>query len=417
MGAGWRGQGPQLESTGEMTPGTGEGEAPVSLMGRATAIDLDANATAAPLPEVVKAVAGAMRAPNGNAASAHGGGRGARARLAEALDDIGSLVGAPPRSVVLTSGGTEANNAAIRHLARRHGRIVTSPVEHASVAAPLAAVAADGCDVVVVPVDRDGLLDLDCLAGALTFGCAVAVGWASGETGVVQPMEEIAALCRRAGAVLFVDAAQAVGRVPVDVSRVPIDLLSFSGHKLHGPTGTGALFVRDAEGFEPLILGGGQQGGLRSGTVDVVGAVGLAAACTHRRGGFEAHVARLRDLRDRLEEAILAAVPDTTVNATGAPRLPNTTNLRFAGVDGQALVAKLDAAGVYGSQASACSSGRPEPSATLLAMGLTEDEAWSSLRLSVSVLNTEAEVDRAAAVIADSVAALRRFSLLVGGAS
>ena len=209
--------------------------------------DLDANATAAPLLGVVDAVAAAMRAPHGNAASAHGGGRAARARLAAALDAVGSLVGAAPGSVVLTSGGTEANNAAIRHLARRHGRIVTSPVEHASVTVPLAAAC---CEVVVVPVDGHGLLDMGRLAGALTPGCAVAVGWANGETGVVQPVEAIAALCRRAGAALFVDAAQAVGRVPVDLRRVPIDLLSFSGHKLHGPTGTGALFVRDPERFE-----------------------------------------------------------------------------------------------------------------------------------------------------------------------
>ena len=374
---------------------------------RKAAIDLDANATAAPLPAVVDAVAAAMRAPHGNAASAHGGGRVAGARLAEALDAVGSPIGAPPGTVVLTSGGTEANNAAVRHLARRHGRVVTSPVEHASVAAPLAGAAAR-CEVVVVPVDGRGLLDMGRLAGALAPGCAVAVGWANGETGVVQPVEAIAALCRRAGAALFVDAAQAFG-------RVPIDLLSFSGHKLHGPTGTGALFVRDPDGFEPLLLGGGQQGGLRSGTVDVAGAAGLAAACAHRREGFALHVARLRALRDRLERAILAAVPDTTVNGADAPRLPNTTSLRFAGADGQALVARLDAMGVRASQASACSSGRLEPSSALLAMGLTEDEAWSSLRFSVSILNTEAEIDRAVDVIAGAVATSRRFASLAGG--
>ena len=386
----------------------------IRTVDREVAVDLDANATAAPLTGVVDAMVAAMRNAPGNPASAHGGGRAAGARLAEALDAVASLICAPPGTVVLTSGGTEANNAAVRHLARRHGRIVTSSVEHASVAAPLAAVAG-ACDVVTVPVDGRGLLDLDRLAGTLTPGCAVAVGWANGETGVVQPVEAIAALCCRAGAVLFVDAAQAVGRVPVDLRRVPIDILSFSGHKLHGPTGTGVLFVRDAEGFEPLILGGGQQGGLRSGTVDVAGAAGLAAACAHRREGFAAHVARLRALRDRLEGAILAAVPDVAVNGAGAPRLPNTTSLRFSGADGQALVARLDAMGVRASQASACSSGRPEPSATLLAMGLTEGEAWSSLRFSVSILNTEAEIDRAADVVAEVVAALRRFSLLAGG--
>ena len=385
----------------------------IRTVDREAAVDLDANATAAPLTGVVDAMVAAMRNAPGNPASAHGGGRAARARLAAALDAVGSLLGAAPGSVVLTSGGTEAD-AAVRHLARRHGRIVTSPVEHASVAAPLAAVAG-ACDVVTVPVDGGGLLDMGRLAGALTPGCAVAVGWAGGETGVVQPVEAIAALCRRAGAALFVDAAQAVGRVPVDVGRVPIDILSFSRHKLHGPTGTGALFVRDAQGFEPLILGGGQQGGLRSGTVDVAGAAGLAAACAHRREGFAAHVGRLRALRDRLEGAILAAVPDTAVNGAGAPRLPNTTSLRFSGADGQALVARLDAMGVRASQASACASGRPEPSGTLLAMGLTEEEAWSSLRLSVSILNTEAEIDRAADVIAEAVAASRRFPLLAGG--
>lgn len=376
-------------------------------------IDLDANATVVPLPAVVDAVAGAMRASNGNPASAHGGGRAAQAKIVAALDEVASLIGAPPESVILTSGGTEANNAAVHHLARRHRRILTSPVEHASVAAPLAA--ARGCEVVVVPVDRHGVLDMGRLADALTPSCAVAMGWANGETGVLQPVEAIAALCARAGAALFVDAAQAVGRVLVDVSRAPIDLLSFSGHKLHGPTGTGVLFVRELEGFEPLLLGGGQQGGLRSGTVDVAGALGLATACAHRREGFGSCVARLRDLRDRLEGAILAAVPDVVVNGSGAPRVPNTTSLRFAGVDGQALLAHLDAAGIHASQASACASGRPEPSATLLAMGLTEAEAWSSLRLSLSILNTEAEIDRAADAIIGAVISLRRFSLLAGG--
>lgn len=265
----------------------------------------------------------------------------------------------------------------------------------------------------ILPLRRDGVVNLEALAAELEEGLdIVSVQWASGETGVVQPVREIAKLCRAKGTVFHTDAAQAFGRVPLDLNGSGIGLATLSAHKVHGPLGIGALWIRDGRLVAPSMLGGGQQEGLRSGTENVPGAAGFAAACQMRAAHFEEDVRRMAELRDRFERAVLRSVPDTAVNGEASARLCNTTSIRFRGIEGQALVANLDRAGIMCSQTSACSSGRPEPSRTLLAMGLSEAEAWSTVRFSFSAMNTVDEADAAASEVTSAVARLRSFMVL-----
>jgi cysteine desulfurase len=368
-------------------------------------IYLDSNATTPALPEVSRAVTEALMEGFGNPSSAHARGDLARRRLQRARETVASFLGAEPEQLVLVSGGTEGNNAVLGGAPA--STLITTAVEHPSVLRPIAAAAARGATVVELGVDRSGLIALSALEEAMRVAtrALVSVQWASSETGVVQPIEEIAAICRRHGALLHVDAAQAVG-------RLSIDFLTFSGHKLHAPPGIGVLFVRVPGAMAPWLLGGGQEQGLRSGTENLAGALGLAAAIEHRASRFAEALRALRQLRDALEREVLAAVPGVEVNGGGAPRLGNTSNLRFTGVDGQALLAALDRAGIRCSQASACSSRRPEPSYVLRAMGLSEDEAFASLRFSVSVLNTEDEIDGAVKAIKAAAAQLRSVLLV-----
>ncbi|MBI2570974.1 MAG: aminotransferase class V-fold PLP-dependent enzyme [Candidatus Schekmanbacteria bacterium] len=242
----------------------------------------------------------------------------------------------------------------------------------------------------------------------------LSVQWVCGETGVVQPLARLAAIAHRSGASLHVDAAQAVGRLPIDLAAFPgIDFLTFSGHKLHGPLGTGVLYAREPRSLTPLLLGGEQERGVRSGTENLPGIVGLALACELRRRGLPEAIARMRHLRDRFEARVIGEVVGAAVNGAGAPRVGNTSNLRFLGLDGQALLAQLDRRGIACSQGSACSSRRPQPSHVLRAMGLSEDEAFSSLRFSFSVLNTNEDVERAACAIKDATAQLRALPSLL----
>jgi cysteine desulfurase len=375
-------------------------------------IYLDNNATTPALPEVVRTVTEALMEGFGNPSSAHARGDLARCQLQRARETVAGFLGAEPEQLVFVSSGTEGNNAVLGGV--RVSTLITTAVEHPSVLSPIAAAAGRGAAVVELGVDCSGLIALSALEAALRAASRVLVSvqWASGETGVVQPIEEIAAICRRHGALLHVDAAQAVGRLPIDLRRISINFLTFSGHKLHAPPGIGVLFVRAPGAMAPWLLGGGQEQGLRSGTENLPGVLGLAAAIEHRASRFAEALRSMRQLRDALEREVLASVPDVKVNGGGAPRLGNTSNLRFAGVEGQALLAALDRAAIRCSQASACSSRRPEPSYVLRAMGLSGDEAFASLRFSVSILNTADEMDRAVKTIQAAVARLRSVVLV-----
>jgi len=381
-----------------------------------TQINLDANANAAPTPTVIAAVVDALQ-HGANPSSAHAGGETARAILEKARDSVVALSeGLYPENVVFTSGCTEANNLVVASHARRGGVFITSTVEHPSLLRPAEALAASGYDVRFLPADQDGLVDLRTLVlwlSQITGPVTVSIQTANSETGVVQPITTIAEMVAGNGMVLFhSDAAQAFGKQTTALGRGRgPDVVSISGHKLHAPMGVGALLVHDDETrLSAQLLGGEQEQGLRAGTQAMPMIAGLAAACEARAQNLAADVGRMAQLRDRLEAGVRAAVPQVIVNGAQAPRLPNVTNLLFPGVDAMSLVANLDAEGVLASQGAACSSRRPEPSYVLMAMGLSESDAFSCVRFSVSPLNTVAEIDMAIALIAKVYRRLEMFA-------
>lgn len=311
---------------------------------------------------------------------------------------------------MFTSGATEGNNAVIRGISHRQPAtvVITSVAEHPSLSGPAVAASMHA----EVPVSGLGLIDPECVAARVpTDGPPplIALAWVNGETGIIQPVHEIAASVRvrRADAIVLVDAAQAVGRLPI--RDMPCDVLTFSGHKLHGPAGIGvmALADPDEDRIAPLICGGGQEGGRRSGTVNVAGAVGLGVALEERAACLDQAIARMGAMRDTFEAAVLARVDGAVVNGAASPRVPNTSNIRFDRVDAIALVARLDQKGVAASFGSACQGGRPGPSPTLRAMGLSEREAQSSVRFSFSILNTLDEALEAADIVARTVEKMR----------
>lgn len=370
---------------------------------------LDANATAAPLPVVIEAVSEAMRSQVGNPASAHAGGAAARKALEFARDQVSEAVGlSEPEAVFFVSGGTEANNTVISSFVRKETPpiFLVATVEHSSVIEPLLSWCPNR--VSWLQVDACGRIDPEDArrhAFRANGPIVLLLQAVNSETGVIQPVDEIVGAVRsaRPDAFVHLDAAQAIGRIRIDRQASFVDSISFSGHKMHGPQGTGVLIVRDLTTLRPFVLGGGQERGLRSGTPNVPGIVGLGVAARTRMCSFDAANGKMFELRDRFEEAVLRGLGELVlINGGNAARVSNTSNLRFRSIDGMQLLAHLDAAGVMASQGSACSSGRPEPSRVLRAMGLSESDAFSSLRFSFSVLNA-AEDALAAADIVNSV--------------
>lgn len=387
---------------------------PSGLAGRSNVVNLDANANATPTRAVIAAVVEAMSEGAGNPSSGHLAGDLARSIVERARDSVASLLdGVIEEGVTFTSGCTEANNTVLRGLATFPRYVlITSVVEHASVLKVAELLGMQGADVHRVKVDSTGVLDLAQLEALLSHageGCLLSVQVANSETGVIQPIEAIAELAQRYGAVFHADAAQSFGKLRTNLAcgRGP-DVITVSGHKLHAPAGVGAIIARSPSlPLRPLVVGGDQEHGRRAGTQSVPLLAGFAAACKERALAFSENVERMRRLRDRLERGILDALPSTRVNGGAALRLPNSSNLLFRGVDGMALVANLDAQGVLASQGSACSNRRPEPSHVLTAMGLSKADAFSSVRFSVSPLNTEEEIDRAVQIIVTAASQLR----------
>ena len=375
-------------------------------------ICLDANATTRPLDEVIGVVSAAMRGDGGNPSSAHWRGGIARTLLEGARDDVTRLLpGTLPEGVIFTSGGTEANNAVLTPagLDSRGITLITTAVEHSSVLQPAERFARMGGKVVILPVSRDGMVEPNALGKAVRNAAGtvlVSVQWANSETGVVQPISHLTAEARgaRPDVLFHSDVAQAIGRVRIDLAANGIDVATFSGHKLHGPQGIGALVLRDPElKVSPFILGGGQERGMRSGTQNVAGAAGLGLAMRIRAAEFDTLVGRLSVMRESFEHAVLSLVPEARLNGVAAQRVPNTSNILFPGIEAMELIARLEAKGLACSLGSACSSARPEPSHVLLAMGLTETEAFSCVRFSFSILNTLDEADRAARLVGETV--------------
>lgn len=379
---------------------------------------LDHNATTPLDEQAAAAMVRCFHAVHGNASSVHEDGRAARALVEEARRQVAALVGGAPAEIVFTSCATEANNGALRGMAewlieaRGDALLVTTPVEHPSVLAPAAWLGRHGVEVRTTPVDGLGRLDPQAVASLLDPGrpTIVSVMLANNETGNLYPVRAVAALAHAAGAVVHVDAVQAAGKVPVDVATLGADLLTLSAHKLHGPKGVGALWIRRGLRVAPFLLGGHQERGRRGGTENVAGVVGFGEAARIAAATLADVAPRMAALRDRLWGRIVATISGAHRNGDPAAALPNTLNVSFDGVEGEVVLASLDLEGVSVSSGSACTAGSLEPSHVLLAMGLPPERARGAVRLSLGRGTTEAEIDRVAALLPAIVARGRALS-------
>jgi cysteine desulfurase NifS len=365
--------------------------------GPGNTIYLDNNATTSPAAEVYEAMAPFLEGSCGNPSSIHHSGREAKAAVENARRQVAALINARPRRVVFTGGGSEADNLAIKGVASRlkdRGRhIVTSGIEHPAVMNTCEYLSREGFDITYLEVDQDGLVAPEALAGAIREDTIlVSIMMANNEVGTILPVAELCEVAHEKGVLFHTDAVQAAGKIPVDAEALGVDMLSVSGHKMHGPKGTGALYVRKGVDLEPLVHGGRQEGGLRAGTENVPSVAGFGKAAELARRCLE-DSGKMTALRDRLERGIKEIVPGTKLNGHPENRLPNTLNLTMPGIRGESIVIALDQRGVSLSSGSACKSGSPEPTHVLLAMGKTEEEAHRSVRFSLSRYSTKEEID------------------------
>lgn len=379
-------------------------------------IYLDNNATTRVSQDVLDVMLPFQKSLYGNPSSIHGFGSRAAEKLEEAREQVAALLGVSGKEILFTSGGTESDNTAIRSALevspdKRH--IVTSAVEHPAIRSLCQYYSKRGYQVTEVPVNQEGELDLDFYEKHLTSDTAVvSLMWANNETGVIFPVEKAALLAHERGIPFHTDAVQAVGRMPINLRNSPINMLSLSGHKLHGPKGIGVLYVRKGTRFRPTILGGHQERGRRAGTENTPAIVGLGKACELAYREMEKKNARIKKLRDKLEGGILTRIPSTRINGRKAPRLPNTTNISFEYVEGEGVLLLLDEWGICASTGSACSSGSLEPSHVLLAMGVSPAVAQGTVRFSLSMYNSNEEIDFFLTKIPGIIEKLRSISPL-----
>ena len=373
---------------------------------------LDSNATTPLLPEVFEAMRPYYFEEFGNASSIHHHGQHARAAVERARESVARLLGCRAAEVVFTSGGTEADNLGIFGIVQSGDHVITSQIEHHAVLNACKRLEQRGVEVTYLRVDADGLVDPDDLRGALRANTKlISIMMANNETGVIQPVEEIGRVAAEEDVYFHTDAVQAAGKVPIDVKQIGCDLLSISGHKFHGPQGTGALYVRRGTLLEPLFFGGNHERQRRAGTENLPGIIGLGHAAEIARHGFEdGSVERIRSLRDRLESNLLEEIDSAGVNGGDARRVPNTSNIYFDHIEGEAMVIALDLKGLAVSTGAACSSGAIEPSHVLTAMGLSAERARASIRFSIGKHNTEEDIAFALSVVPATIARLRELS-------
>lgn len=378
-------------------------------------IYFDNNATTAVLRQVRDRMMTVLESGPLNPSSSHHQGRMAREILESARADTASLVNCGPSQLFFTSGATEANHRVLELLRRGRLRgysLVTTAVEHASILEAAHQLSREGVHVTVVPVDADGAVRAGSIADAIEGPkTLVSVQWANNETGVLHPIREIAAIVRDRGATLHCDGVQAAGKTSVDVQQVPVDFLVFSSHKINGPQGVAALVARDPDSLTPALPGGGQERGGRPGTENLAAIAGFGVACALRAENLLTWMSRVALLREKFESKLLASGVVKCINGAGAARLCNTTNVQFELAEGEALFLRLQAAGIACSQGSACNARKPEPSFVLRAMGLTEEQAWASVRFSFSNGNTLSEVADAVEVIQGMCQSLSRSPL------
>ncbi len=360
-------------------------------------IYVDNNATTQVAPEVLEEMLPYLKENYGNPSSMHTFGGKVGRKIREARADVAELLSVTPEEIIFTSCGTESDSTAIRAAIlsnpdKKH--IVTTRVEHPAIKNLFEHLSKNGYRVTFVPVDRKGRLDLNYLYETLGDDTAVvSVMWANNESGVIFPIEEISQVVNEKGIVFHTDAVQVVGKIPIDLKNVPVDMFSLSGHKFHGPKGVGALYIRKGTKFSPFLIGGHQESGRRGGTENVASIIGLGKASQLVSAHLEKEYNRVKQLRDKLENELLNRVPNTMINGDRENRLPNTTSIAFEYVEGESILLMMDEFGICASSGSACTSGSLEPSHVLRAMGVPFTAAHGSIRFSLSMYNTEEEID------------------------
>lgn len=378
---------------------------------------LDNNATTRVDPLVLEVMSPHFLQDFGNASSIHEFGQQAREAVENARQAVADLIGCQAKEIVFTSGGTESDNTAIRGIAAGHsdkGRhLITTTIEHPAVLRTMEQLEEEGFQVTYLPVDRQGLIRLEDLHAAVREDTIlISIMHANNETGAIQDLPAVGRFGREKGILFHSDAVQSAGKIPLDVNELGVDLLSLSAHKIHGPKGVGALYIRHGVEMKSLLLGGSHERGRRGGTENVPGIVGLGKAAVLAREGLADFDLRVRSLRERLETELLERVPQTRINGSTLRRMPHTTNLSFRGVEGEALLISLDLQGIAVSTGAACSSGSLEPSHVLKAMGFQNRRVESALRLSLSRMTTEEEITAALDVLPSTVQRMRELSPL-----
>jgi len=378
-------------------------------------IYFDHNATTPVAPEVLAAMLPYLKEEFGNASSIHAFGQNARGAVERARSSVAALLGARAADIMFTSGGTESNNHAIfGAVAAAPGKakhVITSAIEHFAVLDTCKALAKSGVELTILPVDREGLVNPEHVRGAIRSETVlITLMLANNEIGTIEPIEEIGKIAAEKGIAFHTDAVQAAGKIPVDVEKLGVNLLSISAHKFCGPKGVGALYIRKGTQLDPLLYGGHSERDRRPGTEDVAAIAGMGKAAELARIGMREENERIRGLRDRLERGLLERVPHSWVNGGRAPRVPNTSNMTFPFIEGEAMVIALDLKGIACSTGAACSSGAVEPSHVLVALGLAPEDARATLRLSLGHQTTEDEIEFAFKTIPPVIERLRQLS-------
>ena len=378
---------------------------------------MDHSATSPVNPEVLEEMLPYFNQSFGNASTLYALGREARTAMENARKQVASLIGAQPEEIYFTSGGTESDNMAIKgvvsKLKNKGNHIITSSIEHPAVLETCKYLEKEGYKVTYLPVYEDGIVKVSDVEEAITSETIlITVMHANNEIGTIQPVAEIGALAREKGIYFHTDAVQSVGKIPVNVEDMNVDLLSISSHKLYGPKGIGALYIRKGVRIQPLIHGGGHERGMRPGTENIPGIVGLGKACQIAEENLEKNMEYVSSLRDQLIEGVLGKIEQSYLNGHPTKRLPNNANFRFTGIEGESLVLQLDAKGINASTGSACSSKKLEPSHVLMAIGLKEVDAHGSLRISLGTENTPQDIDYTIDAIEEVVERLRSMSPL-----
>ncbi len=384
-------------------------------------IYFDHNATTPLSEEVFEAMVPFLKDEWGNPSSIHWAARAPRKAIDEAREKVAAFLNCTPLEIIFTSSGTESDNHAIKGVAfakkDKGNHIITTKVEHPAVLNTCKYLEKNGFEVTWLGVDSDGLIDLEELKRSIRpETILITIMYANNETGVILPIEEIAQIARERKVTFHTDAVQAAGKVPIDLKKLPVDLLSISGHKIYGPKGTGALFVRRGVRIVPLIHGGHHERNRRGGTENVAGIVGLGKACEAAMRDMEEETAKLRELRDRLEKGLMERIPHVKLNGHPEKRLPNTSNLSFEFVEGESLLLNLDMHGIAASSGSACTSGSLEPSHVLVAMGLPHELSHGSVRFSLGKSNTVEDVEKLLEVMPPIVERMRSMSPLYASA-